>query len=102
MTFKQFTSQPFRIISEAISISHLQQGLQDWVRKQIVDDDPYEQQEVFFEQANGVNTKERLVNFQTKIFSLLSISESVKAFIIRDLKALQAYNSVMSQKKAYY
>lgn len=102
MTFKQFTSRSFRTISEAISIPHLQHSLQDWIRKQIVDDDPYQQQEIFFRQTNGGTKKKRLVNFQTKIFSLLSISESMKASIIRDLKALQAYRNIMSPKKAYY
>lgn len=102
MKFKHFTSQSFSKISEAISIFHLQHGLRNWIRKQIVDDDPHEQQEFFLEQTNAATKKERLVSFQTKIFSLLSISESMKAFIIRDLKALQAYRNLMSHKKVYY
>lgn len=104
--FTQITERFSRFASKQLSISHFQHNLQEWIRNQIVDDDPYVQQETIFNQASEVNRKnvkrERLVNFQTKLFALVSISEAIKTLVVKDLKVLQAYKSVISNKRVYH
>lgn len=104
--FTQITERFSHFASEYLDMSHLQSNLQEWIRSEIVDDDPYGQQETIFNKKSAANRennrRERLINFQTKVFALVSISESIKAVVIKDLKVLQAYNSAISNKRVYH
>ena len=103
--FTQITDRFSRFASEHLSVSHLKSSLQEWIRNEIVDDDPYALQETLFnlsEVKRKNNRRERLINFQTKVFTLIDTSESVKAVVIKELKVLQAYNRIMSSKRAYH
>lgn len=105
MVFTQLYKQCSRLMTEMVDISLLQHSLQEWIRKEIVDDDPYDKEQSIFTQIALVdrtkNRKDRLVSIQTKVLSLVSISESMKELAIREIKMNKAYKSVLVPHSSY-
>lgn len=104
MIFTQVSKHLSGFIQEFLDIHQLQSGLQEWIHKEIVDDDPYEQETSFpdlarFSSAN--NRKEHLVSIRTKVSALISVSELTKIVVIKEFKKLQAHNSLSASKRVY-